>query len=121
MNKIPVVWLNYRPDVEARGFWDEGLLECLFSHELWRPVGAHEFEHLTSLEGLESAIVVFPARSQVEYVDRLQSDLQKLTAVVLMIVGDEEGSFPWDEITHPNMRLWIMSPRKNRNYPQGTR
>lgn len=93
----------------------------MFSHELWRPVGAHEFEHLTSLEGLQGAVVVFPARSQVEYADRLQSDLQKLQWVVLMVVGDEEAVFPIEKISHPNLRLWIMSPRKNRNYPEGTR
>ena len=41
--------------------------------------------------------------------------------VVLILAGDEEARFPWQKITHPNMRLWIMSPRKNRNYPEGTR
>ena len=51
------------------------MLEALFSHDLWRPVGAHEFEHLTSLEGLDGAVIVFPARSQVEFVDQLSADI----------------------------------------------
>jgi hypothetical protein len=118
---VPVVWLSYSEKTPARGYWDTSLLEGLFSHEVWRPFGAHEFEHLTSLEGLEGAVVVFPARSQVEFAGRLQADLQKLKWVVAMLVGDEQASFPFERLTHPNMRLWVMSPRKNRKYPAGTR
>ena len=118
---IPVVWLSYSDQTPARGYWDQGQLEALFSHELWRPVGAHEFKHLYSLDGLDGAIIVLPARSQFEFVDRLQRDIERLKWVVLMLVGDEEQVFPSHELSHPNMRLWVMSPRKGRNYPPGTR
>lgn len=115
---IPVVWVSYRKETPARFYWDQGMIEGLFSHELWRPVGTHDFEHLTSLEGLEGAVVVFPAPSQVDYVDRLQNDLQKLKWVVLILTSDEEGVFPANQLSHhPNMRLWVMYPRKNR-YPE---
>ena len=52
---VPVVWLSYKSETPARGYWDQAMVEALFSHDLWRPVGAHEFEHLTSLDGLEGA------------------------------------------------------------------
>ena len=44
---VPVVWLSYGKRRRHGAIWDQGMLEGLFSHELWRPVGAHEFEHLT--------------------------------------------------------------------------
>lgn len=117
----PIVWLSYNPDIPPRGYWDMGMIEAMFAHETWRPVGAHEFRHMTSLEGLEGAIIVFPARAQVEYADRLQRDIQHLKWVIVMLTGDEEAKFPFYKLRHPNMRLWVMSPRKHRAYPEGTR
>src|SRR3954469_25452903 len=91
--KVPVVWLSYSASTPARGYWDQGMMEALFSHDLWRPAGAHEFQHLESLEGLDGAVVVFPAPAQAEHVDRLNADIAKLKWLVLILTSDEEGKF----------------------------
>lgn len=114
---IPVVWLSYDKETPARGYWDQGMIEALFAHDLWRPVGAHTYRHILSLpekvEGaINGAVVVFPARAQVDYVDRLNADLKALDWVILVLTGDEEASFRFDKIDHPNMKVWAMSPRK---------
>jgi hypothetical protein len=118
---IPVVWLSYDEKTISRGFWDQAMLEALFSHELWRPVGAHDFKHLDSLDGLDGAVIVLPARSQVDYVDQLNVDIARLEWLVLILTGDEEAIFPFEKLNHNNAKLWVMSPRKNREYPEGTR
>lgn len=121
MTTLPVVWLSYKDGTPGRGYWDMGMLEAMFAHELWRPVGAHKFRHLLSTEGLDGAIIVFPARAQVEFVDRLNEDIAKLKWVVLILTGDEEATFPFEQLNHANAKLWVMSPRKGRDYPKGTR
>lgn len=118
---IPVVWLSYDEKIPARGYWDQGMLEALFANELWSPVGGYIYTHHESLAGLDGAIVVFPTRAQIAYVERLNNNLAALKWVVLILTGDEEASFPIEKLRHPNMRLWVMSPRQDRAYPKSTR
>lgn len=110
---IPVVWLSYKEEIPARGYWDQGMVEDLLNNRIWRT--GYEFTHLTGLDGLEGAVVVFPARAQVESVDRLNEELSKLKWAVLLLTGDEEALFPVEQITHPNIRIWVMSPRPGRH------
>jgi hypothetical protein len=52
----------------------------------------------------------------------VESDDDLVDGVVKsFLTSDEEAIFPWEKITHSNLRLWVMSPRKNREYPAGTR
>lgn len=114
---IPIVWLSYRDDTPGRGYWDMGMLEGLFSGDLWHAVGKADYRHLKTLDGItDGAIIVFPARAQVDYVDRLNADIKKLRWVIIMVTGDEEASFPFDKLKHPNMKLWVMSPRRLPRY-----
>lgn len=111
--KIPVVWLSFDGDTPAKGYWDHGIIEDLFANKLWNT--GYEFEHKDSLEGLDGAIIVFPARAQVQFADRLNNKLNKLKWVVLLLTGDEEAIFPVERINHPNVRMWVMSPRPGRH------
>lgn len=114
--KIPVVFLSLNPDTPARGYWDMGMLEDIFSGQMWKPATSYEFEVVDSLEQAgEGAIIVFPARAQVDYLKELNALIKPLKWVVLMLTGDEEASFPVEKIKHPNIFIWVMSPRPDRH------
>lgn len=107
---IPVVYLSYRPDTPANDYWDQALLYALLRGEIW-DMGL-KFEVRDSLEGLGGAVIVFPARAQVDCIDELNADLSQLEWVLVMLTGDEESVFPVEKIKHGNCRVWVMSPRK---------
>lgn len=114
MPTIPVVWLHYdAPASPARGYWDQGVIEQLLSNRMWRT--GYDFDHTEDLaEVAGGAVIVMPARAQVAYVKRLNEDLARLDWVVLILTGDEEASFPAEQVSHPNLRMWVMSPRPGR-------
>lgn len=118
--KIPVVWQSFNPKTPARGYWDQAMLEDLFVGKLWRPVGGFEFEHIEGFKSLsgdaEGAVIVFPARSQTEYLPQLNRALKRLKWAILMLTGDEEATFPFERIEHPNLKIWVMSPRRESRY-----
>jgi hypothetical protein len=55
------------------------------------------------------------ARNQSKFVDQLNKDISKLKWVLLFLTGDEESDFPIEKIKHPNIKIWVMSPRPNRH------
>lgn len=115
---VPVVWKSYNPDSPSRGYWDQGLVEDLLSNKLWNPTGGYSFSHyesfnLPEIDNLSGAIVVIPARSNTEYVDKLNEDLSAFSWVILILTGDEENIFPLDKIKHNNIKVYVMSPREN--------
>lgn len=123
--KVDVVFQSYHEATPNKGYWDYSLFCDLIDGSLWRPVGKHEFVAHDSIDevGEDAKFVIFvlPARYHANDLGLINRDLARFDGVLVVLLGDEEGFFPWSELTHPNMRLWIMSPRKNRNYPEGTR
>lgn len=108
---IDLVYLSYKADVPAKDYWDLALLKDLFAGDIWWPVGWERFIERDSLaEVADGAVVVFPARRQVDMVERLNTDLKRLKWVVLMLVGDEDNEFDSGKIKHPNLKLWVMTP-----------
>lgn len=109
-----VVWLSYKEEVPARGYWDQGILEDLFSKKLWNPVGGYDFEHVYSLDGVkEGAVIIYPSKSQ--GVEELNEAIKHLEWVVLMLTGDEEAEFPVEKVRHKNIRIWSIYPRPGRH------
>lgn len=121
MGKVDVVWLTYHDDVLARGYWDQGLLEDIFKQG--------DFEHHIGFaqEGVKNpaaaykhndtdgAIVVINGRTHVEDTDKINADIAKLRWVLFIVTGDEEAGFPWRDIKHPIMKVWMMLPRMNQH------
>lgn len=116
MSTINVVWLHYdAPASPARGYWDQGMIEHLLSNRMWAT--GFDFAHTEDVADVPDgagAVIVMPARAQVAHVDRLNDDIERLAWVLLLLTGDEEASFPAERVAHPNMRLWVMSPRPGR-------
>jgi hypothetical protein len=118
---IDLVYQSYDPDVPADGYWDMGLINELVAGKLWNAVGLPEFERKKSLADVrDGAVIVFPARRQVQFIHELNRDLERLKWAVVILVGDEANEFPAHLINHPNMKLWIMSPSP-KHYVPGAR
>jgi hypothetical protein len=111
-----LIYLSYKPDVPASDYWDLGMLKAMFSHEIWSPVGSAGFQMRDKMADIkEGAVIVFPARRQIDCVDELNADLARLQWAVVILTGDEAREFPAYAIHHPNMKLWIMSANPKRH------
>lgn len=117
-----VVWVSYHDKTPNKGYWDFALPEAVTRGELWRPVGIHQYQFRDSLDDVpkasDGAILLIPARYHANDSDRINEDIARFKWVVIFLLGDEEGLFDCTRLKHPNMRLWVMSPRKNRDYPE---
>lgn len=109
MDKIDIIWKSYhKPEIIDRGYWDNGLLEDIFKQV--------EVEHHTDFDWAtekDGAVVIINGRTHIEDTAAINEDIAKLRWVLFIDTGDEESSFPWREIKHPIMRVWIMLPRMN--------
>lgn len=111
---VDVYWLSRRPlVVQSHGPWDTGLLDAMFDGALWpHPWEFNHHHNVASLEVQDRAIVVLPARHHATDgdIDWLNAELRKLKAALLILVGDEEGIFPWRDIKQDNVRFWVQIP-----------
>jgi hypothetical protein len=113
---IPVVWLK-----GERLCWDQ--------HLLGRYLSGPQFTHHTDrAPGPDGAVVVVPAQYfDVSEVNRVIRDLPW---ALVILTSDEGSTFPHEGLEHPNMVLWVMTPRPDRHdgnrflgegVPEGTR
>lgn len=117
---IPVVFLSLDPEVPARGYWDQGMLEDIFGGTMWQPATSYRFNIVDSLEEAgEGAIVVLPAPRHVDYVKQINKALASLKWVVLILTSDEEALFPVAKIKHPNMRIYLTYPFPDKHEKYG--
>ncbi len=115
VDRVNVIWKSYhKPEILDRGYWDQGLLEDIFKQG--------EFEHHYDMnwvqqgeikEDQDGAIFIINGRTHIEDAESINKDIAKLRWVLFIITGDEEASFPWRDIKHPIMRVWVMLPRMN--------
>lgn len=108
---IDVIWLSFhQPDILERGYWDQGILEDTFNKG--------NFVHHQSIDNVPpevegGAVVVINGRTHIEDTDKINEAIANLTWCLFIITGDEEALFPWREIHHPIMRVWVQLPRMN--------
>lgn len=110
--KIPVVYLNCNPTSPNKDYWDMALVSDLLQNKVWLPFQAYDFEETTVHEAvlLGGAVLVIPARHNVDYVDQIQDLISLLGWCVVILCGDEERLFDYKKLKHPRMRLWLMQP-----------
>lgn len=134
MTTIPVLWVSYRPEILARGYADQGFLEAVLAGELWTPPFAYEFEHhevralpragfpmpdvdisrwtyMAPFPEVEGCVFIFNGRTHVDFVDEINEQINRYRWVMVLLCGDEEWDFPWRQLEHPNMRLYVMQAR----------
>lgn len=115
MDKVNVIWKSYhKPEIIDRGYWDNGLLEDIFKR-VGNVEHHYDFDWVNDNPELgnerDGAVVIINGRTHIEDTAAINQDIAKLRWVLFIDTGDEEASFPWREIKHPLMRVWMMMPR----------
>lgn len=105
---IPIIYLSVTPGTPARGYWDHGLLDEYLFPQLKRVF----YEGDTIPNSIDGAVVVIPARAQKDSVDAINAQLSTLKWCLVILTGDEESVFPWRELAHERMLVWVMSPKQ---------
>lgn len=103
---VHLAWITFA-EGPPRNAWDQDIIDVIAPETHFIPV--------YELDGLEGAVVVVPARYNVDHVPELNRLIRKLHWVVLVLTSDEESLFPWWNIHHPNIRIWVQSPRPDRH------
>lgn len=112
-DRVDVLWWNLHPDVcSPHDHWDTGLLQDLYRGDLWRPP---EWPDIHEADGIEpdrkdGAVVMVPGNFHRDQVAELNAAIAPLDWVLVVLHSDEDSSFPWERIRHPNFGLWIMTP-----------
>lgn len=106
--KIRVVWRNYLDGVQARGFWDQSLLEWVFAQKM---PGGYDFDHSERYpsDPTEGCVVVMPGHTRNN--DVLNEDIRQRKWILLIVTSDEEGDYPFWGVFHPNLSIWKHTPR----------
>lgn len=114
--KTPVIWVSF-DGTPPRCRWDQNVVENL----LCPP--EEGYQHFYSI--LEFAeyrthpdnpvVVVFAAGGQSEHLPALNRFIKQFESVVLVLTSDEHGSFPWHNIQHKDLKLWVQSGRPDRH------
>lgn len=108
---MKVYYLSLREDTPKKDFWDYGFL-----YDLLRGLRCEEVSSIPVVKKPQNyAIVVIPARSHESLINEVNRELSKLSGVVLMLMGDEEGQFPVEKINHKNIRIWVQNPQPSRH------
>lgn len=98
----------------ARNAWDQDIIDVICP-----PDRFESFEHWNRPIACGGAVFVIPGRYNTEdtHLRRIDDTLAGYQWAVVIITSDEESLFPWYRIHHPNLRIWIQSPRpdKHRN------
>lgn len=103
---LDIVYLSKKKECAKTGYYDHGFLNQYLFPQF--ECNYHEVETIPS--DIKSAVVVIPARMQADIVEELNEELAKLDWAFVVLTGDEESSFPWRELNHPRMLVWVMSP-----------
>ena len=83
-----------------------GLLNDMFD--------SYDCRHYSGWDGMPSvpeyAVIIIHGGHLRKIVDQINEKIQQLQAVVCIGIGDEENDFPYDQLWHRNMKLWVQSP-----------
>lgn len=106
---IDVVWLKPRP-------LDHFMLMDIFANVNWNPVGNLDYNIIDTFEEAtqDGVVAIIPGASQ--DAEEINEKLKLYKWVLLIIVSDEENLFELDKIGHPNLILWVQTPRANVQY-----
>lgn len=111
---VPVVFWNLHEHVKTRGMWDQAVLEDLFGNRLW-PC-RWRFRVTEEMPDTGVAVVVVPGRFHADDIDALNTAIAPLDGVVLIVTSDEERLFHVERVQHPNMRVWVQTPRPGERF-----
>lgn len=63
----------------------------------------------------DGAVLIVHGGRQIGSIDRVNMILDDLRWAVVIVLGDEENTFPVEQLQHPNMKIWIQEPMPGRH------
>lgn len=114
---INAIFLPAKPNVPL----DHMMIWDLLKNDLWKPVNHYDIEFVHSFDeaGHDHAVVVLPGAYY--KVGSINRKIARFKSCLVILVSDENNVFPVEDLKHPNMKLWVQTPRVGRDYPEGTR
>lgn len=101
-----VYLFSLNPKASVRNQWDFGLVKSIFEDL------GYDYSHdYSSFDNLDGGIVVLPARHHVGLEAQVNTELNKLPWVKLILVGDEESLFDINALAHPDLQIFVQNPR----------
>lgn len=97
-----IYYLSLDQNIPKKGYWDTYYLEKILSEQ----------QEVTTLEGIDEAIVVIPGANQGQYIDEINKKLSTLKKCTVIITSDEENKFPIDKLEHENITIFATYPHK---------
>ena len=120
---IPCYWIHYRHG-QVRCRWDQQMVDRIIQGLGKRPGWFPDVVHYETMESFlhgdvtESCIVMFPAGAHDERdVGRFNRDLARHRNPVVFFTSDEGSTFPVHLIQHPELTVFVSTPRTDREYP----
>lgn len=105
---LNVIYLSVKEETPPNDYWDMGFL----NEYLFNQFKHQKYEVAIIPADIHGAVVVIPARAQGDSVEKINTELAKLAWCIVILTGDEEHVFPWRDLVHPRMLVWIMSPKQ---------
>lgn len=93
---------------------DQLMVRDLLSNAMWSPVNAYEFNETTIDKVKDGCILVVPGA--VQNARRINMLIANFRWVVIFNVSDETNIFEIDKLNHPNMKIWLQTPRADITY-----
>lgn len=109
---VDIVWL------EPSRTLDQVFLHDMVDGKVWKTLNWFPLKETTIDKVEGGAVVVVPG--QFWSVEQVNKTIRPLDWVLIAIVADEENLFEADRLSHPNMKLWVQTPRANKDYGDAT-
>lgn len=100
---------------------DQMMIGDLLENLLWKPIHHFDFRYIESFEEAKSEDIVLVLPGAYHKPEDINREIARFKSCLIIITSDENNLFPVDELKHPNMKLWVQTPRVGKEYPAGTR
>lgn len=115
---IPVIWHEgpeSRNATEGTHGRTRYAATCMLNDMLDTYNCQHWIRFSDGMPKVDGAVVVIHGGNEHHLVNQINEDLARFKWVVVIAMGDEESEFPYHQLRHPNMKLWIQSPIPNQH------
>lgn len=94
--------------------WDTTLIDDLIDGTLY-PHGL-DIKRVEGYPHTDGCILVVPGRYWADRIDAINEAATRYQWLLLIRTSDEEDLFDIHKINHPNAKIWVQTPRTDRNY-----
>ena len=117
---IPVIYWSNHPETPSGfngDYWDQTMIRDILDRSRY-PFVYHDgfLAAAESPRNNTGAVVMVPARTHTsdEDVAELNAHMALLPWVIVILFGDEDGTYPTGKLEHPNMKVWLQLPHMDK-------